>query len=236
VRAIAVSAARSTPRRLHQCGRQRDGRLPGGLGHERRDAQLAADLPLSPNGGTVTALQIVGSTMYVGVVATGGSGTQCAGLSVSADLTRVSRARWSSPMVTPRVDLFAALDGNGDLYAGGSFLNWGTIASATTWSSTTCQQRDEPVSGASPQRGRSTPCDDRTDLYVGLTPERQRISECRLGRQVERLQLSALARTPATPTATSEGSPSIRRQALTTSGSTVYASETDSTRTRSPLR
>jgi hypothetical protein len=88
----------------------------------------------SPNGGNVDALKIVGNTMYVGGSfgdwGAAGPGNPRDYL-IACDLT----TGVSSPMVVSDGDATGAIkalavDGNGDLYAGGNFGNWGGIATA----------------------------------------------------------------------------------------------------------
>jgi trimeric autotransporter adhesin len=186
--------------------------------------------PSSPNGGTVTALQIVGSTMYVGgsFGDWGGAGPNARDFLISCDLN----TGVSSPMVLADGDATGgisslAVDGNGDLYAGGSFSNWGTIATADD-----VVKYDLPTNTMSGLGGFTDSGNvdsltaTGTDLYVGT--DHQDVGGLQNADSVAKWNGSSWVALGSN-TGNTNGyfgglsfNPDV--QALTTSGSTVYAS------------
>jgi hypothetical protein len=186
--------------------------------------------PSSPNGGTVNALQIVGNTLYVGgsFGDWGGAGPNARDYLIACDLTSGT----SSAMVATDGDatgaiLALAVDSNGDLYAGGNFGNWAGIATADY-----VVKFDLPSNTPSGTAGGidSTGVDSLatigTDLYVGTDDvDVGGIAQADAVVRWNGTAWSALGSNTATTNGYFGGlsfTPDV--QALTTSGSTVFAS------------
>jgi len=124
-------------------------------------------------GGSVGALQIIGSTLYVGGAFQNGAGIAAADYLLACDLNTGA----SSPTVPNDGDIAGAIyaltaDSNGTLYAAGGFINMATIPAADHVASYSGGVWSAMGSGVSPGGGAVTSfvrsmTSNGTDVYIG---------------------------------------------------------------------